>query len=126
VIFTPQNAEPAINWTFRGITIDESDEYVNASDSIRVNRESDSNVTDESDLHSEKHDEQRISTFRGITIDESDDFENAFDSIRVNRESDSNVIDECDSQPEKHDEQRISISRPITMSDDSDMFRINL
>jgi hypothetical protein len=35
--------------TLRGITIDWSDEYENADDSIRVNRESDSNVIDESD-----------------------------------------------------------------------------
>jgi hypothetical protein len=55
--------------TFRGITIDESDDDEYASDSIRVNRESDSNVIDESDPQPEKHDEQRISTFRGITID---------------------------------------------------------
>jgi hypothetical protein len=70
---TQQNAEPSINWTFRGITIDESDEFENASDSIRVNRESDSIVIDESDRQFEKHFEQRISTFRGITIDGSDE-----------------------------------------------------
>jgi hypothetical protein len=96
-----KNAEPSINWTFRGITIDESDDFENASESIRVNREPDSNVIDESDSQYQKHFEQRISTFRGITIDESDDFENASDSIRVNRESDSNVIDESDTQFEK-------------------------
>jgi hypothetical protein len=33
-----------------GIKIDWSDEYENASDSIRVKREFDSNVIDESDL----------------------------------------------------------------------------
>jgi hypothetical protein len=32
----------------------------NASDSMRVNSESVSNETDESDLQAEKHDEQRI------------------------------------------------------------------
>jgi hypothetical protein len=36
---------------------------------IRVNRDSDSNEIDESDLQDEKHNEQRISTFRGIMID---------------------------------------------------------
>jgi hypothetical protein len=68
-MFTSANAGPSINCTFRGITIDLSDEDENACHSIRVNRESDSNVIDESDLQYEKHDEQRTSTFRGITID---------------------------------------------------------
>jgi hypothetical protein len=68
----------------------------------------DSNEIDESDLHDEKHDEQRISTLDGIIIDLSDENENADDSIRVNRELDSNEIDESDSQNEKHDEQRNS------------------
>jgi hypothetical protein len=43
--------------------------YRNADDSIRVNRDSDSNEIDERDLQDEKHDEQRISTVRGIMID---------------------------------------------------------
>jgi hypothetical protein len=38
--------------TLFGIMIDSSDEYENASDSIRVKREFDSNVIDESDLQS--------------------------------------------------------------------------
>jgi hypothetical protein len=42
---------------------------VNADDSIRVNREFDSNVIDESDLQYEKHFDSRISTFLGIKID---------------------------------------------------------
>jgi hypothetical protein len=42
---------------------------LNAFDSIRVNREFDSNEIDESDRQAEKHEEQRISTFRGIMID---------------------------------------------------------
>jgi hypothetical protein len=41
----------------------------NANDSIRFKFEFDLNKIDESDLHLEKHFEQRISTFRGITID---------------------------------------------------------
>jgi hypothetical protein len=45
------------------------DEYENADDSIRVNRELDSNEIDKSDLQSEKHSEQRISTLDGIIID---------------------------------------------------------
>jgi hypothetical protein len=39
-----------MNWTFRGITIDSSDENENVSDSIRVKGESDSHGTDESEL----------------------------------------------------------------------------
>jgi hypothetical protein len=73
-----------------------SDEHENASDSIRVNREFDSNEIDESDSHRSKHDDPKISTFRGISIDSSDDDENADDSIRVKREFDSNEIDESD------------------------------
>jgi hypothetical protein len=57
--------------------MDSSDEDENASDSIRVNREFDSNEIDVSDWHLEKHDEQRIWTLRGITIDWSDEDENA-------------------------------------------------
>jgi hypothetical protein len=55
--------------TLRGIKIDSREEAENAPDSIRVNREFDSNETENSDLHEEKQDEQRISTVRGITID---------------------------------------------------------
>jgi hypothetical protein len=42
--------DPRIS-TFFGIKIDWSDEYENASDSIRVKCEFDSNVIDETDLH---------------------------------------------------------------------------
>jgi hypothetical protein len=49
--------------------IDGSDDDENTHDSIRLNRDSDSNEIDESEEQYEKHDEQRISTFRGITID---------------------------------------------------------
>jgi hypothetical protein len=82
--------------TVRGIMTDLSDDDENAYDSIRVNRDSDSNEIDESDLQYEKHFEQRISTVRGIMIDCRDDDENADDSIRVNRESDSNEIMQTD------------------------------
>jgi hypothetical protein len=40
--------------------IDLREENVNAFDSMRVNSESVSNEIDESELHDEKHDEQRI------------------------------------------------------------------
>jgi hypothetical protein len=54
-----------------GITIDRSDDPKNASDSIRVNREFDSNEIDESSLQDEKHEEPRISTLDEIaTLDE--------------------------------------------------------
>jgi hypothetical protein len=48
--------------TFLGIKIDGSDEDENASDSICVNCEFDSNPIDKSDLQDEKHFEQRILT----------------------------------------------------------------
>jgi hypothetical protein len=64
--------DPRIS-TFLGIKIDSSDDHKNASDSIRVKSESDSNVIDESDLHFEKQNDPRISTFLGIKIDSSDD-----------------------------------------------------
>jgi hypothetical protein len=67
--FTQRNADPSIDWTWDGITIDWSDEYENASHSIRINREFDLNEIDESDLHHRKHDEPRFSTLLGITID---------------------------------------------------------
>jgi hypothetical protein len=76
--------------------MESSDENENASDSIRVKCEFDSNVIDECDSQYEKHFEQRISTLRGIKIDSSDENENAPDSIRVKCEFDSNVIDESE------------------------------
>jgi hypothetical protein len=77
-----------------GIMMDWSDEDENASDSIRVKCEPDSNVIDERDLHSWRHSDPRIWTLLGIKIDWSDEDENVSDSIRVKWESDSNVIDE--------------------------------
>jgi hypothetical protein len=47
--------------TFRGVSIDLSDEYLNASDSIPVNRELNSNEIDESGLQYERHDDSTIS-----------------------------------------------------------------
>jgi hypothetical protein len=44
-------------------------ENPNGGDSIRINREFDSNEIDVSDSHPEKHDDPRISTLLGITID---------------------------------------------------------
>jgi hypothetical protein len=59
--------------TFLGIKIDSSDEYENASRSIRVKCEFDSNVNAESDLQDEKPFDRRISTLLGIKIDSSDE-----------------------------------------------------
>jgi hypothetical protein len=126
VQLTAQKAEPSILSTVRGITRVCSDEEANASDSIRANREFDSNENDESDSHAKKHDEQRISTLRGMIIDSRDELENACDSIRVNREFDSNEIDESESHSEKHDVPRISIVDGISMCDACDMLAINL
>jgi hypothetical protein len=78
----------------RGSSIDRSDEWEKAYDSIRVNREFDSNVIDESDPQDEKHDDPRISTFRGISIDRINECENAFDSIRIKCEFGSKKNDE--------------------------------
>jgi hypothetical protein len=60
--------DPRIS-TFLGIKIDSSDEYENASDSIRVNREFDSNVIDESNSQYEKQYDPRISMLLGMKID---------------------------------------------------------
>jgi hypothetical protein len=64
--------DPRIS-TFLGIKMVSSDEDENASDSIRVKRELDSNVIDESDLQFEKHFDPRISILLPISI--ADDFE---------------------------------------------------
>jgi hypothetical protein len=81
--------------------MDRSDVFRNASDSIRVKCEFDSNVIDESDLQFKKHFDPRISTLLGIKIDSSDENANALDSIRVKREFDSNLIEESGLQDEK-------------------------
>jgi hypothetical protein len=57
-----RSAEPSINSTFWGITIDSSCDDEKESDSIRFNDDGDSNEIDESDLQYEKHDDPRIST----------------------------------------------------------------
>jgi hypothetical protein len=49
-------------------------------------------MIDESDLHNEKHLEQRISTWLGIKIGRSDGNENVSDSIRVKHKFDSNLM----------------------------------
>jgi hypothetical protein len=61
-------ASCATNKTVEGSTVGRGQKQ-NAPDSIRFNRECDSNEIDVSESHLEKHDEPRISTLRGITID---------------------------------------------------------
>jgi hypothetical protein len=69
VIYNIKNIlDPRIS-TLCGIKIDESDDSENASDSIRIKCEFDSNVIDERDLHLEQQCDPRISTFFGIMID---------------------------------------------------------
>jgi hypothetical protein len=52
----------------RGIVIDLRPELANASDSMRINRESFSNEIDERERQFEKHAEQRISILKGIAM----------------------------------------------------------
>jgi hypothetical protein len=59
---------PRISTLF-GITIDRNDGLENASDSIRVNCEFNSNVIHEIELQREKQCDPRISALSGITID---------------------------------------------------------
>jgi hypothetical protein len=65
----PTNAEPSMNSTLRGISINSSNESANTSDSMASNCEFTSYKIDESDRQFSKHDDSRISTFRGISID---------------------------------------------------------
>jgi hypothetical protein len=60
--------DPRIS-TFLGIKINSSDECENASDSICVKYDFDSNAIDESDSQFEKHFDPRISIFFGIKMD---------------------------------------------------------
>jgi hypothetical protein len=66
---------------------------VNASDAMHLSCERFSNEIDESDLHVEKHDEQRISTRQGIAIDLRPEPVNESDAMCINRKSFSNEID---------------------------------
>jgi hypothetical protein len=76
---------------------------MNACVSIRDNLDPDSNITEESDLQSEKHHPPKISTDEGIMISIKTVPENAALSIRDNLDPDSNVTEESDLQLEKHD-----------------------
>jgi hypothetical protein len=104
----PANAEPSINSTFRGITIDSSFDDENASDPIRFNDDGDSNEIDESERQDEKHDDPRISTEHGIAIESRPERANARDSIRLNDDGDSNEIDRSELAPGKPEIETIS------------------
>jgi hypothetical protein len=81
----------------------------NASDSIRLKCDGDSNEIDESDPHNRKQDGPRISTLHGIIIDRRLENEKAKDSIRINLESRSNEIEWNFSSQLKHSTGRIEI-----------------
>jgi hypothetical protein len=80
----------------------------NAHFSIRDNRESQSNVTEVSDLQKEKHASKSPSTDEGREMDVMALPRNAHFSIRDNFESHSNVTDVSDVHDEKHASQRTS------------------
>jgi hypothetical protein len=82
---------------------------------MHLSREPFSKEIDESDLHVEKYDEQRISTRQGIVIDLRPEPVNESDAVCINCESFSNDIDESGVQFEKHDEKRISTFRGIVI-----------
>jgi hypothetical protein len=67
--FVLENAEASIEQTVGGITIGFSDGNENASDSIRVNCECESNKTNRSESYDENHHDPRLSTLRAITIE---------------------------------------------------------
>jgi hypothetical protein len=62
-----KHSDPRIS-TFLGIRIDLSDDSRNASDSIRVKHEFDSNAMNESNRQNEKDLDPTISTVHGIKI----------------------------------------------------------
>jgi hypothetical protein len=72
---------------------------MNARFSIRDNLESNSNLTEESDLHFEKQLSPRTSTESGMVINLTRAFSNAFDSIFSNLDRFSLIIDSTDLFP---------------------------
>jgi hypothetical protein len=118
----PSNAEPLMNSTLRGISIDSSDEYEKAEVSIPINREFGSNEITESDGQQKKHNDSRISTFRGMLIERSDENEKADDSIRINCEGDSNDSDQSVLHCSKHFAQSMIIDLGIHVRISSDLF----
>jgi hypothetical protein len=97
--------------------IDFNEQLKKHESSIRVNRDSFSNMID-SIFELAKHDFGRISTFRGMQIDFNEQFEKHESSIRLSCDSLSNVIDSSGFgfqfvSPAKHDFARISTFRGI-------------
>jgi hypothetical protein len=86
----------------------------NASFSIRVNIDSDSNLTSESEIHFEKQFSLKILTDAGITISNNPVLENASFSIRDNFDSDSIVTDESNPHSRKQLSLKTSTDRGIT------------
>jgi hypothetical protein len=83
---------------------------------MHVNSESVSNEIDESDLHLEKHLEQKSWTWWGTVTDlKEEQWQNAFDLMRVNSESVSNEIDESELQNAKHSKQKNWTRRGIVI-----------
>jgi microcystin degradation protein MlrC len=89
---------------------------LNADILIRDNFDPHSNVTEESDLHSEKHITPMISIDAGRMISIKPVRKNACSSIRDNIEPDSNVIEESDLHSEKHLTPKISTDAGIMIS----------
>jgi hypothetical protein len=98
--------------TEAGRQIDFNDEHLeNASASIRVSFDPDSNVNDDSDQHNEKASSPRNSTEAGRQIDLNEkQLENAFASIRVSLHPDSKNSEQTDLHSRKLSLRRISIS----------------
>jgi hypothetical protein len=80
-----------------------------AFDSVRDNLDIDSNVTKESDLHSEKQSASKTSIDEGRMISIKPVPTNVCTSIRDNFDSDSNVIEESDPQQKKQLEPKTTI-----------------
>jgi hypothetical protein len=80
------------------------------------NLDFDSNVTDESDLHSAKHFSPKTSTDAGTMIRIKPLLKNAFSSIRDNLDSDSNVTKQSDPQFEKQSFSKTSTDAETTNS----------
>jgi hypothetical protein len=83
----------------------------NACFSIRDNIDPDSNVTEESDLHQQKHPSPKTSTDEGRMISTKPVPRNASFSIRDSIDPDSNVTEESNSHHEKHFSHKNSAER---------------
>jgi hypothetical protein len=94
--------------------IDFTEQFSKHDSSIRISRESLSNVIDSSALRipPAKHRFPMIWTFRGMQIDFNEHLSKHDSSIRISRESLSNVMDSI-SEEAKHHSQRISMLSQI-------------